>query len=199
VRALLAVVVMLACGSPPRAVTPIVTSSDFQAVEPAAQPAAGASDVSTSGAPGTPGAGASGAGSGAADNASGAPVGGLNGANKPPGGEQPMVFGLLDGEFALEEAWERWRAGKTTTYEATFEIAVLANRARPLAMSDELMVIALARSVELSGCDPERLGKIRLLAIAVRGAAHPRELTNELERLADMGPIECASAARSSR
>jgi hypothetical protein len=107
-----------------------------------------------------------------------------------------MVVGLLDGEFALEEAWERWRAGKTSTFEATFEIAVLANRARPLAMSDELMVIALGRAVEQSGCDPERLGKVRLLAIAVRGATHPRELTRELERLADMGPIECTSAAR---
>lgn len=106
--------------------------------------------------------------------------------------EKPIVFGLLDGDVALEEAWDRWRAGATTTYDAVFEIAVLANRARPLAMADELMVIALARAVELSGCEPERLGKIRLLAIAVRTADHPRELDGELTRLSDVGPAECA-------
>lgn len=111
-----------------------------------------------------------------------------------PTPDNPVVFGLLDGEMAVEEAWERWRAGATTTYEGVFEIAVLANRGRPQAMADELMVIALARAVELSGCDPERLGRIRLLAIAVRGADHPSELDGELTRLADMGPAECATS-----
>lgn len=110
--------------------------------------------------------------------------------------DNPVVFGLLDGEMAVEEAWERWRAGATTTYAGVFEIAVLANRGRPQAMADELMVIALARAVELSGCDPERLGRIRLLAIAVRGADHPGELDVELARLADMGPAECAQPPR---
>ena len=98
---------------------------------------------------------------------------------------------MLDGEAALEDAWDRWNNGKTTTYDAVFEIAVLANRARPLAMSDELMVIALARAVEMSGCEPERLGRIRLLAIAVKTSTHTKELDGELDRLADMGPVEC--------
>jgi hypothetical protein len=104
----------------------------------------------------------------------------------------PMVFGLLDGEAALEDAWDRWNAGKTTTYDQVFEIAVLANRSRPLAMSDELMVIALARAVEMSNCDSERLGRIRLLAIAVSTSPHTEELDSELGWLADVGPIECA-------
>jgi hypothetical protein len=108
-----------------------------------------------------------------------------------PAPEQPFVVGLLDGEFALEDAWDRWRKGNVVTFDAAFEIAVLANRARPLDMSDELMVIALSRAVELSECDPERLGKVRLLAIAVRTAHHPLELDPELTRLADMGPTEC--------
>jgi hypothetical protein len=108
----------------------------------------------------------------------------------------PMVFGMLDGEAALEDAWDRWNAGKTGSYDQVFDIAVLANRARPLPMSDELMVIALARAVELSGCEPERLGRIRLLAIAVNGSPHTAELDGELARLADMGPVECAQQAK---
>jgi len=69
---------------------------------------------------------------------------------------------------------------------------VLANRARPLSMSDELMVIALAKAVEMSNCEPERLGKIRLLAIAVKTSTHTKELDGELARLSDTGPTECA-------
>lgn len=115
------------------------------------------------------------------------------GTGELPASNGPIVFGLLDGEAALEDAWDRWNAGKTTTYDAVFEIAVLANRARPLAMSDELMVIALARAVEMSGCDPERLGRIRLLAIAVNTSPHTRELDAELARLADVGPVECGN------
>jgi hypothetical protein len=61
-------------------------------------------------------------------------------------------------------------------------------------MADELMVIALARAIELSGCEPERLGKIRLLAIAVKTSDHPRELDSELTRISDTGPNECAKA-----
>lgn len=113
-----------------------------------------------------------------------------------PSGDAPLVFGLLDGEMALEEGWDRWRAGRATSYDTAFEIAVLANRARPLDMADELMVIALVRAVELSECDPERLGRIRLLAIAVHTSEHPRELDRELARLADIGPDECADATR---
>lgn len=108
--------------------------------------------------------------------------------------EQAIVLGLLDGDMALAEAWDRWRAGTTTTYDGVFEIAVLANRARPLDTADELMVMSLARAVELSGCDPDRLGKIRLLAIAVRSADHPHELDEELTRLADTGPAECSKS-----
>jgi hypothetical protein len=111
-----------------------------------------------------------------------------------PDSNGPIVFGMLDGEAALEDAWDRWNAGKTSTYDAVFEIAVLANRARPLAMSDELMVVALMRAVELSTCDPERLGRIRLLAIAVNTSPHTEELDADLATLADMGPIECNAA-----
>jgi hypothetical protein len=108
--------------------------------------------------------------------------------------EGPLVFGMLDGDAALEEAWDRWNAGEPDTFDAAFEIAVLANRARPLDMSDELMVIALVRAVELSGCDPERLGRIRLLAIAVDTSTHVHDLDGRLAQLADMGPRECAQA-----
>lgn len=109
-------------------------------------------------------------------------------APRPP---EHLTVGLLDGELAVEDAWDRWRAGNVATFEAAFEIAVLANRGRPVDRADELMVLALARAVDLSGCEPERLGKVRLLAIAVKTSVHPRELDSELTRLADTGPVEC--------
>jgi hypothetical protein len=109
-----------------------------------------------------------------------------------PMGPEYLSAGMLEGDVALDEAWTRWRAkSAATTFTALFEIAVLANRARPLETADELMVLALDQAVAASGCDPERLGKIRLLAIAVLGAEHPTALDGALIRLADLGPAEC--------
>lgn len=158
----------------------VVTQSELVAAEPAAQPVPHvppAPPHETN--PATPptGSGTTSSGTGAL-----------------PAGNGPIVFGMLDGEAALEDAWDRWERGKATSYDGAFEIAVLANRARPLPMSDELMVIALARAVELSSCEPERLGRIRLLAIAVSTSPHTKELDGELARLSDMGPVECAAS-----
>jgi len=177
VRAWLAL--LAACGASASTRTVVTTQVEFQEAEEAAQPT-----------PITP-----------------APVEETGSATPPPLSEPatgsaggladsngPIVFGMLDGEAALEDAWDRWNAGKTTTYDAVFEIAVLANRARPLAMSDELMVVALVRAVEMSGCEPERLGRIRLLAIAVQTSTHVPELDADLATLADMGPVECKAA-----
>lgn len=166
-------VMFVACGaSPTRTVT--TTQADFQEAEAAAQPAVTPPVEETGSATPPP----------VSEPETGSP-GSLANSNGP------IVFGMLDGEAALEDAWDRWNAGKTATYDAVFEIAVLANRARPLAMSDELMVVALVRAVELSSCDPERLGRIRLLAIAVQTSTHVAELDADLATLADMGPIEC--------
>jgi hypothetical protein len=166
-----------ACAASATTRTVVTTQVEFHEAEPAAQPARGV-PTPTPDAPVTPTDSAA-TGTDALANSSG-----------------PMVFGMLEGEAALEDAWDRWNAGKTTTYDQVFEIAVLANRARPLPMSDELMVIALARAVEMSGCDPERLGRIRLLAIAVNGSPHTKELDEELARLADTGPVECTQRAK---
>lgn len=159
----------------------VTTKTEFQEVEPAAQPAQPVAE--------------SGSGSDAAPPPTGSntpTTGTTAGGGGLPESNGPIVFGMLDGEAALEDAWDRWNAGKTTTYDHVFEIAVLANRARPLPMADELMVIALARAVEMSSCEPERLGRIRLLAIAVHTSQHTMELDGELARLADTGPVECA-------
>ncbi len=103
-----------------------------------------------------------------------------------------LSAGLPEGEVALDEAEIRWERDAHDDFDATFEIAVLANRGRPGRDADALMVRALGRAVELSGCDPERLGNVRLLAIAVLGTPdHPAELDRELARLADVGPVEC--------
>lgn len=175
------IVLLVACGA--SASTRIVTTTraEFQEAEAAAQPTPIAPPpVAETGSATTPPP--------VSETTTTGSVGSL------PDSNGPIVFGMLDGEAALEDAWDRWNAGKTTTYDAVFEIAVLANRARPLAMSDELMVVALVRAVELSGCDPERLGRIRLLAIAVQTSTHVPELDADLATLADMGPIECKAA-----
>lgn len=161
-----------AASAPSRSV--VTTKVDYQEAEPAAQPAPSVPDPVTPPTQESPVTAPASTGTDGLANSSG-----------------PLVFGLLDGEAALEDAWDRWNAGKTGTYDQVFEIALLANRARPLPMSDELMVIALAKAVEMSGCDPERLGRIRLLAIAVNGSPHTPELDGELVRLADTGPVEC--------
>lgn len=164
---------LAACGASAPARTVVTTKVDYHEAEPAAQPAPVPALVTPT--PQTPTETPASAGTDPLANSNG-----------------PLVFGLLDGEAALEDAWDRWNAGKTGSYDHVFEIAVLANRARPLPMSDELMVIALAKAVEMSGCEPERLGRIRLLAIAVSGSPHTPELDGELARLADTGPAECA-------
>ncbi len=173
-------VLLAACGASVAARSVVTTKAEFTEVEKAAQPSTAPADTTGSTVTPAPDAGStSTTGTDALANSTG-----------------PMVFGMLDGEAALEDAWDRWNGGKTTTYEQVFEIAVLANRARPLAMSDELMVIALGRAVEMSHCDPERLGRIRLLAIMVNTSPHAEELDSELVRLSDMGPLECAAIKR---
>ena len=180
-------VLLAACGASVSTRAVISTSAEFTEVEKAAQPSSSpAADpthpTNTTGSTTTP-----------PDAGSGAAATSATGTDALANSTGPMVFGMLDGEAALEDAWDRWNGGKTTTYDQVFEIAVLANRARPLAMSDELMVIALARAVEMSSCDPERLGRIRLLAIMVNTSPHTKELDSELVRLSDMGPLECAA------
>ncbi len=166
---------LAACAASATTRTVVTTHAEFQEAEPAAQPApVGATPTPT---PDTP---------------VGTTPPAMTDTDALANSSGPMVFGMLEGEAALEDAWDRWNAGKTATYDQVFEIAVLANRARPLPMSDELMVIALAKAVDMSGCDPERLGRIRLLAIAVNGSPHTKELDEELVRLADTGPVECA-------
>jgi hypothetical protein len=183
-RAVWLVVAAGCAGSAPPSTAKPAVVSEYEPVKP--------TEVTVALPPPGDGAGSGSAGSTSTGTGTGTGTGGET--PRPP--EQPIVFGLLDGDVAVEEAWERWRAGKATTFDAAFEIAVLANRGRPVDMSDELMVIALARAVELSNCEPERLGKIRLLATAVHTAAHAAELDRELLRLADVGPVECASAKR---
>ncbi len=173
-------VLLAACAANVSTRAVVTTQAEFTEVEKAAQP----EPTNTTGSTATP---APDAGSGSATATS------ATGTDALANSTGPMVFGMLDGEAALEDAWDRWNGGKTTTYDQVFEIAVLANRARPLAMSDELMVIALARAVEISSCDPERLGRIRLLAIMVNSSPHTQELDGELVRLSDMGPVECAA------
>ena len=172
---------LAACGASVSTRAVITTTAEFTEVEKAAQP------------PSAPPTNTTGSTTTTQDAGSGSATTSTTGTDALANSTGPLVFGMLDGEAALEDAWDRWNNGKTTTYEQVFEIAVLANRARPLAMSDELMVIALARAVEMSNCDPERLGRIRLLAIMVNTSPHTKELDSELVRLADMGPIECAA------
>jgi hypothetical protein len=179
---LAALAALAACGASIRSV--VTMQSEFQEVEAGAQPGGSLATPDRAAATSDP---ATGSGASVTGGGSTTTGGGLVGSTGP------IVFGLLDGEAALEDAWDRWNNGKTTTYDEVFEIAVLANRARPLPMSDELMVIALARAVGMSSCEPERLGRIRLLAIAVNTSPHTRELDSELERLADVGPVECAA------
>ncbi|MDB4962029.1 MAG: hypothetical protein JWP01_2028 [Myxococcales bacterium] len=102
--------------------------------------------------------------------------------------------GMPSGEDALREARDIWPSGPAT-FETWWRIAVLANRARPLPSSDELTVEALDQALQVSGCDPDNLGWIRLLATAVRGAdGHPTALDPTLDRLSDVGPTECRAA-----
>jgi hypothetical protein len=109
---------------------------------------------------------------------------------------QPITLGsgMPAGEDALREARDSLLTAPTT-FDGWWRIAVLANRARPLPSSDEITVDALDEALRVSGCDPDNLGWIRLLATAVRGAeGHPAELDPALDRLSDVGPTECRAA-----
>ena len=99
---------------------------------------------------------------------------------------------LGEAKTSFAAAYRAWPQGRAT-FQVWWDIAVGANRARPLEGADELMVAALHNAVLESGCEPTLLGQIRLLASAVRSTSdHPPKLDAQLDRLADIDPRICA-------
>jgi hypothetical protein len=96
-------------------------------------------------------------------------------------------------QVRLVATWQSWPRDQAT-FEQWWTVALNANGSRPQRGSDELMTAALQNATLESGCEPTRLGNIRMLAIAVRGTTdHPREIDPALDLLADLDPKSCKS------